>query len=248
MIPADSVLKKDEENKRKETKVHQVRVDKQTNIKYPKWQDRLLPVMVGVLIVLMVFFFVSTYLQLSFLHRTILEMPVVDLQRSSETSLVSGTETFQDQLSARELELRGEMEAYIVMQRYRMASILLMANLWIRYLGFATGMILALVGASFVLGKLREPRQKIEGKISMVDLSLRTTSPGIILVILGVVLMFTTLVNVDSYDVKDGNIYLSPPITIPTPQDFTLETLPPQGSLFDNLTPQPTESSPSDNP
>jgi hypothetical protein len=72
------------------------------------------------------------------------------------------------------------MESFLVTQRYHQAAAQLMAGLWTRYLGFITGMILALVGASFVLGKLREPAQKIDGKFPMIDFSIRTASPGII--------------------------------------------------------------------
>jgi hypothetical protein len=166
-------------------------------------------------------------------------MPDVDIGSEADAELIASAEKFEDRLSARDLEVKSKMEAFIVTQRYHQANVLLMANLWIRYLGFATGMILSLVGASFVLGKLREPAQKLEGKFSMVDLSLRTTSPGIILVALGVLLMFTTLVDEDYYKVTDGNVYLSPAIAETTLQQTSLDTFLPPGSFWDTPTPQP---------
>ena len=119
------------------------------------------------------------------------------------------------------------MEAFIVTQRYHHASVLLMFGLWTRYLGFITGMILALVGASFVLGKLREPAQRLAGRLSTFDFSLRTTSPGVILTVLGVLLMFTTILDKDMYEVTDGNVYLFPVNVANTTEISPLPTLPP---------------------
>jgi len=101
------------------------------------------------------------------------------------------------------------MEAFIVENRYHQVSVSLMAGLWLRYLGFVTGMILSLVGASFVLGKLREPVTEIAGKLSNVNLSLQSASPGIILVFLGAVLMIATILDEDKYELEDHRIYLT---------------------------------------
>ena len=205
--------------------------------KPPRWQERLLPVMTSLLIGLSLFFFISTFLQISYLYRSILEIPAIDINSIDGNNLYANAETFEDLLGARDLEVRSRMEAYIVSQRYHHQSILLMSNLWIRYLGFVTGMILALVGASFVLGKMREPFQKLEGKFPMVNFSLGTTSPGIILVVLGVLLMFTTLVDEDYYSVTDGNMYLSPLIIETTPGGSFIDS-PPPNPYVATMTPQ----------
>lgn len=174
----------------------------------PKWQERLLPTMNGLLIGLTVFFFLTTFAQMIYLHWSILQSPPVDINQAGGDTLIASAETFNDRLHARELEVNSRMEAFIVTQRYHHVSVQLMAGLWTRYLGFITGMILALVGASFVLGKLREPPQNLSGRFSVLDFSLRTTSPGIILVVLGVLLMFATITDKDTYSLTDSNIYL----------------------------------------
>ena len=46
----------------------------------------------------------------------------------------------------------------MIKQRYHQANVLLMAGVRVRYPGLVTGMILALIGAVFVLGKIREER------------------------------------------------------------------------------------------
>lgn len=55
-------------------------------------------------------------------------------------------------------------------------------------------MILALVGAVFILGKLSEDASELTATNSAGSMSLKSSSPGIILAALGVVLMITTIV------------------------------------------------------
>lgn len=174
-----------------------------------KWQERLLPTMEKILIGLTVFFFLATFLQMTYLHLSILRAPEININPSPGLELNTAAQTFDERYKARQFEVRSRMEEFIVTQRYHQANVLLMSGLWVRYLGFITGMVLALVGASFVLGKLREPVQKLSGKFSIINVSLSTTSPGIIMVVLGVVLMFATILDKDYYQVTDGNIYLS---------------------------------------
>lgn len=197
-----------------------------------RWQERLLPTMNGLLIGLTIFFFLTTFGQMAYLHWSILQSPPVDINQEAGSALIDTAQTFEDRLQARELDVKSRMEVYIVTQRYHHAGTLLMYGLWLRYLGFITGMILALIGASFVLGKLREPSQKLEGKFSGIDVSLRTTSPGIILALLGVILMFATIVDKDPYNVTDTSIYLSPITSISTEEATLAPTLPPREQIF----------------
>jgi hypothetical protein len=198
----------------------------------PTWQERLLPTMSGLLVGLTIFFFLTTFGQMAYLHWTILQSPAVDINPSAGENLINTAETFNDRVNARELEVRSRMEAFLVTQRYHQASVQLMAGLWTRYLGFITGMILALVGASFVLGKLREPSQKLDGKFSMLDFSLRTTSPGVILAVLGVVLMFATITDKDTLKVTDEDVYLYPVKVADTIENLPVPTLIPAEQIF----------------
>lgn len=182
---------------------------RQTTSRRNKREDRLLPIMTRLLVGLAIFFLLVTTAQMAYLHFTISQSSPVDLNPSSEQSLTNVAVSFDDHLTSRKLEILAKMEAYIVENRYHQASVSLMAGLWLRYLGFVTGMILALVGASFVLGKLREPVTEFKGSLSSIDLSLRSTSPGIILVILGAALMIATIVDEDTYLVEDYRIYLT---------------------------------------
>jgi hypothetical protein len=211
-----------------------------------KWQDRLLPLMVGLLIGLTVFFFGVTFVQMSYLHTSMLQIPAIDLRSPPDNDWLAAAETFADKTTGRRLEILAKLEAYLIERRYHQASALLMSGLWIRYLGFVTGMILALVGASFVLGKLQEPATEVFGKSSLIDFSVKSSSPGIILAVLGVVLMFATIMDRDEYSVKDARIYLSstdtPAINISEPG-----VLPPLDT-YGTPTPDPTLPSSTGNP
>lgn len=173
------------------------------------WQKRLLPVMIGLLLGLSIFFFTASFIQMTYLHSSMLNYPLLDLSSPTEWEIAARGQTFDEQMRSRDLEILASMEAYVVGRRYHQASVLLMAGLWVRYLGFVTGMILALVGASFVLGKLSEPESDLSGKTSLLDFSVKSTSPGIILVFFGVVLMFATILNQDTLQVDDVPVYLS---------------------------------------
>ena len=182
---------------------------KKTKSVTARWQERLLPTMVNLLIGLTLFFFATTLAQMAYLHWSILQYQTLEVSSASSEKLLESATTFEEIKNARETETVLEMEAYLIQRRYHHASVALMAGLWIRYLGFITGMILALVGASFILGKLREPATELTGKASGVDFSLKSASPGIILAVLGVILMFTTIVNKDVYEVQDAPVYVN---------------------------------------
>jgi hypothetical protein len=63
-----------------------------------------------------------------------------------------------------------------------------MSRLWTTYLGFVTGMIFALVGAMFVLGKLESDPSELKTKVgTALDTSFKSASPGLVLAVLGVI-------------------------------------------------------------
>jgi hypothetical protein len=193
------------------------------------WQERLLPLMRSMLVALSAFFFLVTLVQMSYLHWSIFRSPPILIDSASGLSLFASSNRFEDLYQARQFEIRAAMERYIVEKRYHQISVQLMSGVWLRYMGFITGMILAMVGASFILGKMRVTDQEMEGKYAGVSLSLRSTSPGIILAVLGVILMFATLVDKDVYEVEDANIYLSvfaPLSTLNPAIEGVLPTLP----------------------
>ncbi|MBI5305098.1 MAG: hypothetical protein HY868_23400 [Chloroflexi bacterium] len=191
------------------------------------WQERLLPTMTGILVGLTIFFFVTTFIQLAYLNWNILQIPDIELRSPGSASPIQESMSTEEQMAARKLEYLTTLEAYVVVRRYHQAGVSLISNLWLRYLGFTTGMILALVGASFILGKLQEPLSEIAGKWSAMDFSLKSASPGIILAVLGVILMFATIVDRDEVAVQDARIYLTSPDLVSAPNPSAIPILKP---------------------
>ena len=67
---------------------------------------------------------------------------------------------------------------------------------------------MAIVGATFILGKLREPVSELNTKLSGNEISLKTASPGILMSVLGTCLMVTTLVTNHEITTSQKALYL----------------------------------------
>jgi hypothetical protein len=196
--------------------------------------------MTGILVGLTIFFFVTTLFQLAYLNWNILQIPELQFRSPGDTSNITAAMSAEDEMAARKLDYLATLEAYVVVRRYHQAGVQLSSSLWLRYLGFATGMILALVGASFVLGKLQEPVSEISTQSSAIGVSLKTASPGLVLAVLGVILMFATITDHDVVEVQDARIYL-PADTISSPVQSALPTLRPLNTPAASLTPAPVK-------
>jgi hypothetical protein len=70
-------------------------------------------------------------------------------------------------------------------------------------------MILAMVGAIFVLGKLQSPASDVQAEAANVKMSVKSASPGIVLAALGVMLMSITIVTHHEISISDRPLYTS---------------------------------------
>lgn len=169
------------------------------------WQRSLLPLMAGLLVVLAAFFFAaSLYLVIDIKARieSPPEVPRVELMRVLESGRGDASEMALIML-----------EENAIARRYHQANISLMARLWTRYLGFITGMILSFVGAAFILGKMRETRTELSAEGTFGKLGLSTTSPGLLMVAMGTILMMTTILHHPRIDLNDAPVFLSGAVT-----------------------------------
>ncbi len=194
------------------------------------WQKKLLPLMIGMLAVLAFFFFVASFIQLYYLHSRIEDAPKLDLAQAFSIPDSGGAATDMGKLDYSKWKALSILEGYSLQRRYHQANVLLMSRVWTRYLGFVTGMILAFVGAAFILGKLREPETKFDAE-GIWKFSLVTASPGLILAVLGTLLMLATIVTHTEIEVTDSPLYtqaqFAQPQTIETPSQPA--PLPPKG-------------------
>jgi Trk-type K+ transport system membrane component len=175
-----------------------------------QWQRKLLPLMVTVLLGLTGIFVVTSYLEFQDFKRR-LEAP----NQSNEWKIILAPSRSlqEDQSTAfqytkwRALVL---LERESLHQRYNHSNTIILARMWTRYLGFLTGMILAIVGAVFILGKLKETESQLGAEANSIKFSITSSSPGLILSTLGTILILTTLIIKTDATVSDGNIYLMP--------------------------------------
>lgn len=177
-----------------------------------RWQRRVLPLMAGTLIALTAAFVGISTFETRDLQRQAGKIEALDMEKELQQIIArhqqSGQALNYDQVRWESLAV---LEAQALNRRYTHARILLIESIWTRFLGFITGMILALIGAVFVLGKLREPNSTINADTSLWKMSVSTASPGLALAVLGTVLMLSTILVRHEIAVSDGTAYLQPP-------------------------------------
>jgi hypothetical protein len=139
------------------------------------------------------FFLIGTLVQLFSLQRRMGEVPEMRMSNSENDVAKAAI----------------ALEVHSVERRFHLAEVVLMSHLWVVYLGFVTGMILALVGSAFIVAKIREAQTVASGKTAIGELNLTSTSPGLIMTILGTALMMATILTPQTGSVNEGPLYLS---------------------------------------
>lgn len=198
------------------------------------WQHRLLPFMLGTIFLFSTFFFVATTWQMWGLYTQMTPIPFP----IENSELTQGEQQFfsDSPQSLQLLEYFQWKSSYLlekqtIQQRYRQANLSLLSRLWIKYAGFVTGMILAIVGSVFIVGKLQEPRSTLEGSSPGWALSFNTASPGLVLCLLGTVLMVTTHIVHQKIETYDVAVYTNSEGSEPTPHfDWNTGSQEPQTS------------------
>lgn len=125
-------------------------------------------------------------------------------------------------------------ELLALLHRHQSADDVIDSRMLTISLSFLTGVILAFVGAIFILGKFSEDPTKLEASQEKLRLSLVSSSPGIILSTLGVALICICIVSKTSIDVKDEALYLNGEFHFPTKPD-SVQKAPGSDSLMNAL-------------
>jgi hypothetical protein len=175
-----------------------------------KWQRALLPYMQGVIILLTAFYLIASYLQFSFFVDRIEKPSDANLKQFLGNTTIS--KALNDSLSIDEKKWIAQcfFESYVVEARQQNAEFLMMSRTWIKYLGFITGVILSIVGAVFVLGKLNnENTTALEGGTSNIKFALQSHSPGIIMAVLGTALIISTILTHQNIEKTDAAVYFN---------------------------------------
>jgi hypothetical protein len=190
------------------------------------WRDKLLPLMSLLLVAAAVFFAVMSVVELRAYYARVQNAPLdiagdfAEFERRAAADVTGRLDYLRFKASVR-------LEADALQRRYHQATTTMLARVWTRQLGFLTGMILALVGAAFVLGRLREPRTKLSGEGRGAKAAIETTSPGLVLAVLGTLLMAITLVVPFGVETFDRTVYIDDRPGLPPPADPSALSAPP---------------------
>jgi hypothetical protein len=182
-----------------------------------RWQRRLLPFLVGTLGVLTVFFCATIAWETRYIQSRMESAPEIDLRLAAN----------------QEFRTNGAflLEANIIERRYRQATAAAVSRVYLMFLGFATGMVMALVGATFVLGKVEEAETAIDGEGPSFKASLRSGSPGVILAFFGTALMLSTIFSKTEISVSDRAVYMGGGSEGTTPEPDAQSKAPERGKL-----------------
>ena len=173
-----------------------------------RWQRRLLPFMTGFVVVMAVLFFLFSGFHLYQVSNFIETEHGQNIRDLIQTEIAKPTANppTADDITQHALLL---LEADTLDKRYHEASALLMSRIWSRQLAFITGMVMAFLGAVFILGKLSESTSQISGGSGDWKVAVTSASPGIILAVLGTTLLVSSLYVRASLDVIDGPAYVN---------------------------------------
>jgi hypothetical protein len=167
--------------------------------------------MSGLLVLLAAVFIVISTMQTRELQTQAGKIDILDMEKTL-SEIVQRHQHLGYALNDEQIrwEALAVLEAQSLNRRYSHARVLLTESIWTRFLGFITGMILALIGAGFVLGKLRESGSTLAADTSLWKMSVSTASPGLMLAVLGTMLMLSTILVKHEITVNDGMAYLQP--------------------------------------
>jgi hypothetical protein len=174
-----------------------------------RWQTRLLPLMSMLLVGLTIFFLGASVYQLYGLKTSIVSSPQSSLDKEMEALRPLPGDLPSNTFEKTKWATLVRLEANAVERRYHQANTLLLARVWTIYLGFLTGMILALVGAAFILGKLREAVSHLDLSGHEWKAAIQSSSPGLILAVFGTTLMIVTILARVDIKVDDRPLYVT---------------------------------------
>lgn len=177
-----------------------------------RWQQRLLPLMASMLVLLTLFFCVGISLQAYRIQKHLEEGHEVDLNPTLKSLGTDPPKVLEERLDLARFETTALLESSAMQSRYHQATIAQLIRASIIFLGFLTGMILALVGAAFILGKMREAPSNLAGEGPGWKFALSSGSPGLALGVLGTILMISAIWARVEINVTDTALYFSPEI------------------------------------
>ena len=175
-----------------------------------RWQRRTLPIMIIVLVSAMLTFLALSFWQGYAVRRDIENAPQLSIAPTLASISCPDTAARDAHAHCLEWKVAALLEQHTINRRYHQANVALLVRVTVKYLGFLTGMLMSLVGAVFILGRLSDPSSTVSAEAAGVKGTIVSASPGLILAFLGTVLMLTTVLTNPPTNVNDGTVYITP--------------------------------------
>lgn len=171
-----------------------------------RWQAAMAPLMVAMVVVTAVFFAVITVWKVGTLEAAI-NRPISATAPVAWTASSLAPSNFAEQIELATIQAQYGLEREVIARRYAQGNLAFQNRVWTRFMGFVTGMILALVGAAFVLGKLSTDPNELAAQSHGASLTLRSASPGVVLAVLGTLLMSIAISVPVTVNTNDAAVY-----------------------------------------
>lgn len=177
-----------------------------------KWQSRLLPWLVIMPTLLIGIFIYMATQQVKHFNKSIEIKPdsllIGKILHSPSDTLINAA--LKNDKQYLQWVTLSYLEQESMYRRYNQGGLLLMSRIFVKYLGFFTGMILAIVGSVFIIGKLSEEYTGLSGSVTeQAKFNLISSSPGIIFGVLGTLLMLSTILQHNDITIEDTPLYLN---------------------------------------
>ena len=165
------------------------------------WQRKLLPFMMASLVVVGIVFFAGTF----YIYNTLTQrLQHVD---SPIAEAVDRAQALAPNAQFLDWYVRATLEERAIAGRQRQYNAVVEGRLWTRLMGFLAGMVMVLAGSVFILGKL-ESEFDGTAKTPQGEGSVKTNSPGLVLVVAGTILLSISLLATIDVKSEDGTVYL----------------------------------------
>lgn len=177
------------------------------------WQRRLIPLMVGIVVLSAIFFAATSIREFERVHAT-LSPPKAALAPLMASFDRLPAASFEEGLAIANRKAEIYLETEAMSRRYEQSHAIILARVWTRFMAFTTGTILALIGAAFILGKLRETQTSLSGTGGGAQFALASASPGIVLATLGTILILAAIFSYFEVHTTDVPTYTKSGMTI----------------------------------
>ncbi|NKB32627.1 MAG: hypothetical protein GKR91_05965 [Pseudomonadales bacterium] len=161
------------------------------------------------------FFVLTSYQQLNSVLESVNEPISLSIEESDYLADLT-TENIEASLLYR-------LESDVMRYRHQRTVAFISTRTWMRFMSFIFGTILVMLGAGYILGKVTGPVFSAEGEASNIRMAWSTSSPGIVLVVCGVILILILIPNFSNQRIEtdDSPSYVSGLLSVSIPERQT---------------------------